>query len=934
MPNNFTTRMLNKYLKNLVLACLVLIPSTLFSQKKVLDHSVYDSWKSIPTFNITDDGKYTIASVKAQEGDDYLLIKNLQSKKELILPRGYDYKISPDGKTVIALIKAPFADTREAKIKKTADEKLPKDSLAIVSLNNFKVEKIPNVKNFNLGKDYSEYVAYSLDDTIKVKDKKDIKAYDLIVRNLHSAKEDTISNVSEYTFSRNGKVLSTILKPSAKDSLSKQAVLYIDLDKYKKDTISAGKTIYKHITLSDSGNRLAFLATSDSLKKEVKDYGVYAFNKGDSDAKLMVDKYVRPMATNWTTIEHQAPTFSKNEKRLLIGTAPAPLPKDTTIPDFEKAQLDVWHWQEPKIQPMQLVQRGKKEKQSYLAYVDLDNPSLGFYQLATEEIPVVTISDENNGKYAIGISDLNYEFEKQWDIKSRSTNDFWLFDLENHTSKPIKQKLAGKYELSPQGNYLSWYDFNDKQYHVYAFETGEEVNLTEGLGINFWDEKFDMPTVPNPYGFGAWLENDEALLVYDAYDIWKLDPKGIKAPENLTKNVGRDKKITFRYIKTDPESRFIKADENILLSAFDNTTKENGYYELTKSGLKPLLMDKFTFPKVEKAKDEEVYAFVQNNFNTSPDLYFTANKWKSKTKLTDINPQMREYAWGEAPELISWTTFDGRPTQGILYKPANFDPNKKYPTIIYFYEKHTDNLYQYTPPAPSRSIISIPFYTSRGYVVFTPDIQYGTGHPGNDAYNSVVSGAEKLIKDYSWIDKDNMAIQGQSWGGYQVAYLVTRTNMFKAAEAGAPVSNMFSAYGGIRWQTGMSRQYQYEQTQSRLGATMWEAPELYKENSPIFFADKVETPLLIMHNDKDGAVPWYQGIEYFMALRRLGKPVWLLQYNNEEHNLTERRNMKDLTIRMQQFFDYYLKGDPMPKWMKSGVPATDKEIDYGLELIK
>ena len=177
-----------------------------------------------------------------------------------------------------------------------------------------------------------------------------------------------------------------------------------------------------------------------------------------------------------------------------------------------------------------------------------------------------------------------------------------------------------------------------------------------------------------------------------------------------------------------------------------------------------------------------------------------------------------------------------------------------------------------------------------------------------------------------------MAIQGQSWGGYQTAYLVTRTNMFKAAGAGAPVSNMFSAYGGIRWESGMSRQYQYEQTQSRIGATMWEAPELYKENSPVFFADKVKTPLLIMHNDNDGAVPWYQGIEYFMALRRLHKPVWLLQYNKEAHNLKERRNSNDLSVRLQQFFDHYLKGTPIPVWMKTGVPAINKGKTYGLEL--
>ena len=164
--------------------------------------------------------------------------------------------------------------------------------------------------------------------------------------------------------------------------------------------------------------------------------------------------------------------------------------------------------------------------------------------------------------------------------------------------------------------------------------------------------------------------------------------------------------------------------------------------------------------------------------------------------------------------------------------------------------------------------------------------------------------------------------------------MITQTDKFKAAGAGAPVSNMTSAYGGIRWGSGITRQVQYEQGQSRIGKDLWSGYDLYIENSPIFFVPKVTTPVLIMHNDKDGAVPWYQGIEFFTALRRCGKIAWLLQYNDEEHNLVERKNTKDLSIRLSQFFDHYLKGAPMPKWMKNGRPAVDKGYDLGYDLIE
>ncbi|MDR1980327.1 MAG: prolyl oligopeptidase family serine peptidase [Tannerellaceae bacterium] len=909
-----------------VIPCIALLSALSgMAQKKVLDHSVYDTWKSLSNIKMTNDGKYAAAVVKEQEGDDHLLIKNTGTQKQFVLPRGYTYTIAPDQKFVIAQIKAPYAVTRQAKIKKTADEKLPKDSLAIISLDKFTVSKIPNVKNYRLGKDYSDYVAYTLDDTIKVKDKKEVKTYSLVLRNLYSEKEDTIRYAAEYAFSRNGKSFATILNPNVKDTVNKPAVLFINLDNQEKKTVSTGKTIYKSAALSETGGKLAFLATADSLKKEIKDYGLYCFDMAHDSAKLIADKNKPGMPDNWTVSEDYPPVFSKDGKRLLLGIAPVKLPKDTTLPDFEKAQLDLWHWQEPLIQPQQLVQLEKKQKQSCLSYIDLSTNR--FYQLGSEEIPDISISDENNGRYALGKSNLKYQREMQWDIWAESTNEIWLFDLENNTRKQIKTALKGRTYFSPQGNYLLWYSPDDRKYYACSAATGKEVCLTDKLSVNFWDEKTDTPMQPYPYGIAAWMENDDAVLVYDKYDIWKLDPSGVKKPENITNGVGRDKKIIFRYIKTDPESRFIKPNEKLLLSAFDDTSKEAGFYELNKSRTDLLAMGKYTYSTPEKAKDKEIYCFTKSNFNTSPDLYVTGNLWKTEVKLSDINPRMKEYNWGTA-ELTSWTMFDGKPTQGIVYKPENFDPAKKYPVIIYFYEQHTDNLYRYFPPAPSRSTINIPFYCSRGYIVFTPDIVYTTGHPGESAYNAIVSGAEKLAEN-AWVDKDNMAIQGQSWGGYQTAYLITRTGMFKAAGAGAPVSNMFSAYGGIRWESGMSRQFQYEQTQSRIGATIWEAPELYRENSPLFFADKVQTPLLIMHNDKDGAVPWYQGVEYFMALRRLNKPVWMLQYNNEAHNLKERKNCKDLGIRLQQFFDHYLKGDPMPVWMKTGIPAIEKGRNYG-----
>lgn len=335
------------------------------------------------------------------------------------------------------------------------------------------------------------------------------------------------------------------------------------------------------------------------------------------------------------------------------------------------------------------------------------------------------------------------------------------------------------------------------------------------------------------------------------------------------------------------------------------------------------------YRSLQKAKNAEDYILVKESYTDSPNI-FTTSDFKNQEKLSSTNPQQSLYNWGTS-ELVNWKTPKGNSSTGVLYKPENFDPNKKYPMIVYFYEKLSDNLNRYVAPSPTPSRLNISYFVSNGYLVFTPDISYVDGFPGESAMEYINSGVEKL-KENSWVNGSKIGIQGQSWGGYQVAYLIAHTNMYAAAWSGAPVVNMTSAYGGIRWSSGMNRQFQYEKSQSRLGKNLWEAPELYIKNSPLFTIDQVKTPVVIMSNDKDGAVPWYQGIEMFTALRRLGKPAWLLNYNGDDHNLIKRQNRKDIQIREQQFFDYYLKDAKAPVWMTKGIPATQKGKDWGFEL--
>jgi dipeptidyl aminopeptidase/acylaminoacyl peptidase len=373
--------------------------------------------------------------------------------------------------------------------------------------------------------------------------------------------------------------------------------------------------------------------------------------------------------------------------------------------------------------------------------------------------------------------------------------------------------------------------------------------------------------------------------------------------------------VVFRRERLRFDETSIKPKEPLILSAFNENNKDAGFFTTTYEGKvapKQLLMSSHRYAGLIKAKESSQILVRRSTYRENPDVYLGDLTFKSLTKASNLNPQQANVKWGSV-ELISYLANDGTPLQGLLFKPEGFDPSKKYPMMVYFYERNSDTFHNYRAPAPSRSTINIPYFVSNEYLVFVPDIKYDLGLPGPSAYNCIIPGVQAVIGK-GGVDVANMAIQGQSWGGYQVAHLITRTNMFKAAGAGAPVVNMTSAYGGIRWGTGMSRMFQYEQTQSRIGGSLWEKPLYYLENSPLFTMDR------------------YQGIEMFMALKRLDKPAWLLQYNGEDHNLVQRKNAKDLSIRLSQFFDHYLKGAPAPLWMTEGLPAVEKGKTLKYEL--
>jgi dipeptidyl aminopeptidase/acylaminoacyl peptidase len=693
-------------------------------------------------------------------------------------------------------------------------------------------------------------------------------------------------------------------------------------------SVASGEGRYLQLAVSDGG-RAAFLTDRDDRDSGAPSFALYTSDGTSAIARVRSGAGAMP--TGWAPSEHGSVRFSDSGSRVFFGSAMAPRAEvENETPEGERVEVDIWNWKDPLLQPMQLVQAEQERERSYEAVLDFE--SGGVVQLATVEMPDVRVGGDGDGALVLATSNMPYRQLISWDGRY---SDLYVVDVESGARTMVSEMGRGGGTLSPSERYVTRWDGFEKAWFAIDVETGETINLTGAMSVPFHDILDDHPDALRSYGAAGWTEDDEAFVVYDQFDVWAIDPTGGSAPRNLTEGVGRATDTRFRYIDLNDDDPVVPSDEDVLLSSFHLYTKAAGVhrdrFDRTREP-EVLIAGDARFAGVRKAEDADVVTLTRSTFREFPDIWVTDLDLENPRKVTDANPQQSEYSWGTA-EIVEWSSVDGEQLQGILYKPDDFDPTETYPMMVYFYERSSDGLHQYFVPAAGSSSIDRSFYVSRGYLLFVPDIPYRIGYPGESAVDAVVPGVLNLVPQ-GFVDRDKIGVQGHSWGGYQISYMVTRTDLFAAAEAGAPVANMVSAYGGIRWQTGMSRAFQYERTQSRIGGSLWETPLRYIENSPIFTADKIRTPLLMMHNDEDGAVPWYQGIEFFVALRRLEQPVWMLNYNGEAHGLRQEHNRKDWAIRMQQFFDHYLMEAPAPVWMEEGVPAILKGETLGLELTK
>jgi len=927
---------------------------SVFSQeaKRALNSSDIDGWVNFSATTMSPSGKWLAYGAFPQHGDGEIIVRHLPTAREIPVPAGaipplpFPRLTHPDEKRdqpqtpgliftddhrYLISTTFPALETL-ANLRKASRKHNPKFSrtLAITTLSNGKSDFVPQVKSVQVPTRNANWIAYQLPPDPRDRNASYAIGSTLVLRNLETKKERRFSHVTEYEFSRDGRTL-LYLVSSPKTRKNGVYAYSPGSDSYPR-TLFRSKGQHLKLTWNHAQTQAAFLSKPiGSRPKDKTSWQLFLWERGN--------RKVTPVpASTWTALpremqlsEHAPLRYTRDDQKLIIAVAqpaikPAPTSKDPT----DIVVADIWSGHDGLIQPRQSVLSNLEKKRAFSGLYDLKTKR--YTLLADEKLTDVIISE--NGTHVLGCDFQPYLRLRDFDA---TYCDVYTIDAITGERKLVIAKLRGKsgdegkpsLRLSPNGNHALY--FQHDHWHLLDLATDQSSNLSSGLPVPVSRELHDKPEPKSDSGWAGWNHDSQSVLVYDRYDIWQLFIDG-RSPTNLTRGHGRENRIIYRAQRITAQEKGLPRAHNdftkpLILRGESETTRASGFFRLipgSDATPQKLLWGDKNYRYAGRALRADALMLTAQRFDEFPDIWITNSTLTTPRKVTDGGAQLKPFLWGTA-ELIDYKNSKGVPLQTALYKPDNFDPHKKYPLIVYTYERLSRIVHQFFSPVYS-SNISFPLYTSNGYLVMLADIAYTTGEPGPSALDAVNSALDTVIAR-GFVDEDALGIQGSSWGGYTASYVITQTNRFRAAEAGAIVSNMTSAYAGIRWTSGQPRLFQYEQSQSRIGQPLAEAPELYLQNSPVFHANKVQTPLLILHNDRDGAVPWTQAVEYYLALRRYEKPVWLINYNGEGHGIGRRANLKDFSKRMWQYFDHYLRGAPAPDWLTQGVPYLDRTAE-------
>ena len=935
-------------MKSRIFALFTLTAAISLADSKPLTLPDVLAWKRIQTPIASTDGQWFAYKLVPNEGNSTVVLRNVRDGKEQRFAIGELPRLDPDpgapppppARDVLFSDDAKwlafnvYPTVAEAKALKKAKKPL-QNKVALIELATSKRTDFDGIRNFTFSGERASALALHrypatpagpaappAPASSEAKPPERPTGADFILYDLASAQALSLGNVSEFAFDKKGEWLAWIV--DAQDQLG-NGISVRNMTTGAVTTLDSAKASYKGLAWTDAGDALATVRGLEDKAWEDKLYSVVAFRGFSPNAapkKLIFDPTRdATFPTGMTVSPNRPPTWLADLSEVTFGIheikAKPPAkgadgkPKPDENDSEDRPDLVVWHWKDPRLVSMQQVQQNADKNFSFLcAWNPAENK---FVRLADPALKQVVVRPES--KFGVGTDIRDYEL--MGNLDGRRYSDIYRVNLKTGERKLALKRARWVESPSPDNSHLLYYE--EGNFFSYEMATGASHNLTKGLPASFIDTEDDHNVVQPPTRTFGWTKDSDYVLISDNWDIWKVPANG-GAAVNLTVN-GRKDKIRYNFVfRLDPDEKGFDLSKPLYIRALGEVSKKSGTAVLDPGAqaIRMLHFDDALYTSLIKAKNAAAYFYTRETIQDFGDFY-SADGSLSGAKITDANPQQKDFAWTKGVKVIEYTGGKGDKLQGDLFLPANYEPGKKYPTVLYMYEKLTQNTNAY--PQPGINGFSVGYYTSNGYAVIEPDITYKVNDPGVSSTACILAALKAAIAT-GVVDSARVAIHGHSWGGYQTAFAVTQTNAFKAAIAGAPLTDMISMFSSIYWNTGSANQPIFESSQGRFTGGYWgDNTEAYIRNSPVYHAQNVQTPMIILSNDKDGAVDHTQGIEYYNTLRRLEKPVIMLEYKGENHGLRKPENLKDYTMRMKEFFDYYLMDKPAPKWMQEGIPV-------------
>lgn len=892
--------------KNLTFALWVILALPARSQSPVTPAD-YGKWESPGAASLSPNGRWLAYGVTRVNEENELRLRPLDRDTAFVVPNGTGATFSVDSRWVAYLIGVPPA-TRE---RLERERKPVRTALGIRELATGRTDSIGEIASFRFSAD-GRFIA------MRRYPAEGKRVAELIVQSLATGARMTFGSVGDFAWTDRRPVLALTIETEGGTG---NAVQVYDAMTQVVRVVESSGSVYRGLawrkksedlavlrTVADQGFRdtthtlLAFLNApgATATKREMNPATTPGFTAGMRVADARRPEWTDDGATIFFGLRAREAADTATKGRA-GGAAP------------KVSDVQVWHSQDVRIMPMQKVQESQDLQRTLLA---------AWHVAAGRIVPISQNLLETTrilpgGKYATEIDRSAYA----WGIMfGRPFQDVWVIDVRTGQRTKALEKVRYFYGPSPSGSRLAWYD--GTSYWSYDIPTGARTNLSRAVKSSFADVDWDYPgDMTPPEGNAGWTKDERGFLAYDTHDVWLLAVDG-SAANRLTS--GTAEGVVHRIVRFGPAEDGIDLASPVYLSLNGRATKKSGYARLTKGKtLERLVYDDARITRLMKADSADVLAFTRERFNDAPDWFVGGPLLRDPRQVTTFNAFQSGYAWGRS-ELVDFTSATERPLQAALYYPANYDPSRKYPMIVYTYELLSQNVHQY--PVPSeRSYYNTAVWTANGYFVLQPDIVFRGRDPGVSVLDAVVP-AVKTIIARGLVDSARVGHVGHSWGGYEATFLPTRTHIFAATVAGAPITNFLSFAGAIHWTPGIAEFDHWETGQARMDVPYWEDLEAYLRNSPAAKVNELRTPILMEVGDADGTVDWHQGIEFYNFARRAGrKDFILLVYPGEDHGLRKKENQIDYHRRINEWFGHYLKGEPAPKWMKEGMTWLERK---------